>query len=180
VGTKDSWAKLVDMYGVLRNGISQVRLQQPQLDYEVVGAVSFNPTDDSQLIFNVDIDTKPTNTMAAINAIIDPQKVSADLITSPNTGTRYLLLHDIGSFANVPGSGAVAWRGSDGMDLVAHANDIIEYTGAHWAVMFDSGSASGPDYVSNLTTGTQYRWDGVNWLKSYEGEYKAGLWTLVL
>jgi hypothetical protein len=74
----------------------------------------------------------------------------------------------------------VAWRGADGQDLVARANDIIEYTGQHWSVVFDARSATEIQYASNLTTGTQYKWNRDFWVKSWEGEYKNGLWTLVL
>jgi len=181
VGTRDNWHKLVDMYGSLQNGISQVRLLQEDGYTEVIGTVSYHPTDDSLLIFNVDVDTKPTNTLQAINAIIDPTRVTVDSnITNPPTGTRYLILHAIGSYDNPPEEGASAWRGTNGQDLVANANDIIQWTGTYWTVSFDSENNSNLQYVSNLTTGTQYKWNGIQWLKSYEGEYKAGLWTLVL
>lgn len=180
VGTKDDWHKLINLYGELKNGISQVRLLQEDGYLEVIGTVSYHPTDSSQLIFNVDVDTKSSNTLPAITAIVDPKTISAATLVNPATGTRYLILADVGSYANTPGDGAVAWRGADGQDLVAHANDIIEYTGAHWAVSFDSQTDMSLQYVSNLTTGVQYKWNGIQWLKSYEGEYKAGTWTLVL
>ena len=177
VGTKDDWAALINVYGELKNGVSQVRLLQEDGITEVIGTVSYHPTDSSLLIFNVDIDTKPGNTLAAIDAIVDPTKSAP---TSPTSGTRYLILQDIGSFNNAPGNDAVAWRGTDGVALVAHANDIIQYNGSHWTVSFDSRTDQTLQYVSNLTTGVQYKWNGTQWLKSYEGEYKEGLWTLVL
>lgn len=180
VGTKDDWHKLINMYGEIQNGISQVRLLQEDGYTEVVGTVAYNPADPTQLIFNVDVDTKPSNTLPAITAIINPTTVDPASIANPTQGTRYLILEDIGSFNNLPGNDAIAWRGSDSVALVAHANDIIEYTGSHWAVLFDSESTSTLQYVSNLTTGVQYKWNGNQWVKSYEGEYKEGTWTLVL
>lgn len=180
VGTKDDWHKLINMYGEIQNGISQVRLLQEDGFTEVIGTVSYHPTDTSQLIFNVDIDTKPGNTLTAINAIINPTTVDPASIALPSAGTRYLILEDIGSFDNAPGNDAVTWRGTDGSALVAHANDIIEFNGTKWAVSFDSESTSTLQYVSNLTTGVQYKWNGTQWLKSFEGEYKEGTWTLVL
>lgn len=180
VGTKDDWHKLINMYGEIKNGISQVRLLQEDGYTEVIGTVAYNPADPTQLIFNVDIDTKPGNTLTAINAIINPTTVDPASIANPAQGTRYLILDNIGSFNNEPGNDAVAWRGSDGVALVAHANDIIEFDGSHWIVSFDSEATSTLQYVSNLTTGVQYKWNGNQWLKSYEGEYKEGTWTLVL
>ena len=91
-----------------------------------------------------------------------------------------MILDDIGSFDNAPGTGPIAWRGTDGRDLVARANDIIEYNGTHWSVVFDSQATDVVQYVSNLNTGTQYKWQFDQWVKSFEGEYKNGLWTLVL
>ena len=181
VGTRDIWRNLVNIYGELEAGISQVRLMSEDGNIEVVGTVSYHPTDDSLLIFNADIDTYPTNTLENINAIIDPRKVTVDSdILSPATGVRYLLLNKIGTFENTPGTGAVAWRGSDGLDLVANANDIIEFNGTHWTVSFDSQQSTSVEYVSNLNTGVQYKWVNNQWVKSWEGEYKNGQWTLVL
>lgn len=181
VGTRDVWRDLINVYGVLENGISQVRLLQEDGITEVIGTVSYHPTDDSILIFNVDVDTTPGNTLNPINAIIDPQKVTVNSdITNPSTGTRYLILDDIGSFDTSNGDGPIAWRGAAGRDLVAHANDIIEYNGSYWFVSFDSPTQTSLQYVSNLTTTTQYKWNGSQWVKSWEGEYKEGLWTLVI
>lgn len=180
VGTRDDWHKLINMYGELNNGVSQVRLLQEDGITEVIGTVAYNPSDPTQLIFNVDVDTKPTNTLSVINAIINPASVDPSSIAGPASGTRYLILEDIGSFDNQPGYGPPAWRGADGTDLVAHANDIIEYNGNRWVVSFDSQTDVTLQYVSNLTTGIQYKWNGTQWLKSYEGEYKEGHWTLVL
>lgn len=181
IGTKDVWRSLISVYGELQNGISQVRLLQEDGISEVIGTVSYHPTDDSLLIFNVDVDTKSTNTLVAIDAIVDPTKSSAiSLAGAAVNGTRYLILNDIGSFDNAPGDGAPIWTGTDGQQLVAHANDIIQYNGTHWSVSFDSQTDQTLQYVSNLNTGTQYKWANERWVKSYEGEYKAGLWTLVI
>ena len=181
VGTKDQWRNLINVYGSLENGISQVRLLTDDGDTEIVGTVSLHPTDESLLIFNADIDTYPTNTLSPINAIIDPRKTTVDAsILTPASGTRYLILNDIGSWDTPRGNGPIAWRGTDGQDLVAHTNDIIEYNGTHWSVVFDSQQASSVQYCSNLNTGTQYKWDLNQWVKSWEGEYKNGQWTLIL
>jgi hypothetical protein len=181
IGTKDVWRSLISIYGELQNGISQVRLLQEDGVSEVIGTVSYHPTDDTLLIFNVDIDTKPSNTLNPIDAIVDPHKQSAiSLATSAVNGTRYLILNDIGSYDNAPGNDATIWRGTDGSQLIAHANDIIQYNGTRWTVSFDSQTDNTLQYVSNLNTGTQYKWANQQWVKSYEGEYKEGLWTLVI
>jgi hypothetical protein len=113
----------------------------------------------------------------AVTAIIDPYNVTVDSnILSPATGTRYLILNPIGDVNSIP---ATAWAGTSGTNLVANANDIIEWNGSYWTVSFDSVQ-SGIQYVSNLTTTVQYRWTGQEWTKSYEGLYSSGSWSLVL
>jgi hypothetical protein len=179
IGTRDNWGALVNLYGSLTNGISQVKLLQSDGETYVVGTVAFHPTDDSILLFTVDQDTIHVNTLDPIAAVIDPQKVGpGDGLASALTGTRYLLTNDIGSGANTDGPDA--WKGTDNSDLVAHANDIIEFDGTTWNVVFDSQEITSIEYVSNLTTSLQYKWTGSRWVRSYEGEYKAGRWSLVL
>lgn len=181
VGTRDIWRNLINVYGTLENGVSQVRLMSDDDVTEIVGTVSYHPSDDSLLIFNADADTYPANTLDPIDAIVDPRKDTAfNLAQSATVGTRYLILNSIGSNDNSPGFGPEAWRGTDGTDLIASANDIIEYDGTRWNVSFDSQIPNSIQYVSNLNTGTQYKWDSNQWVKSWEGEYKNGLWTLVL
>ena len=181
IGTRDVWRNLVNVYGTLEEGISQIRLASGDGLSEVIGTVSYHPTDDSMLIFNADIDTYPANSLGAIDAIIDPRKNTAvNLAQSAVAGTRYLILNAIGSENNGAADGPSAWRGSDNADLIANANDIIEFNGTHWIVSFDSQAETVLQYVSNLTSGTQYKWNLNQWVKSFEGEYKNGLWTLVL
>jgi hypothetical protein len=181
IGTRDNWHNLVNVYGELVDGISQIRLLADDGESEIVGTVTYHPTDDSLLIFNADIDTYPANTLDAIDAIIDPRKNTAvALADGAVNGTRYLILNSIGSSANGALDGPSAWRGTDNADLIAGANDIIEYNGTHWTVVFDSANETVLQYVSNLNTGTQYKWNLNQWVKSFEGEYKNGLWTLVL
>jgi len=181
VGTPDNWRNLIDVYGSLENGISQIRLTQDDEISEIIGTVSYHPTDDTLLLFNADVDTLPANTLPAVNAIIDPTKVTVNSnITSPAVGTKYLILKAIGSEDNTATNDAVAWAGTANEPLIANANDIIEWNGTSWTVSFDSQAASSVQYVSNLNTTTQYKWDLNRWVKSWEGEYKNGLWTLVL
>ena len=35
-------------------------------------------------------------------------------------------------------------------------------------------------YQTNFYTRTQYKWNGVDWSKSFEGEYKRGQWRIAL
>lgn len=178
-GTKMRWSDLVNVYGRLTNGISEIRLTFPYVDgaHEIAGTVAYNPTDDTQLLFTPFEATLPANTLDAVTAIIDPRNVTVDSnILSPSPGTRYLILNSIG---DINTESAVAWAGEPGTNLIARANDIIEWNGSYWTVSFDSREPA-IQYVTNLTTTTQYRWTGSEWVKSYEGLYGSGQWSLVL
>jgi len=75
----------------------------------------------------------------------------------------------------------VAWG-----NLVADKNDIIEYDGGVWNVVWDASnqtpdqSTNITDFVTNATTGIQYKWTGTEWVRSYQGLYRGGDWSLVL
>lgn len=179
-GTTDSWAALIDVYGGnFKNGISQIRLTTPA-GYEIVGTAALHPTDKTKLLYTPFADTLPANTLDPVNAIIDPESVTVDAdILTPAVGTAYLILNDIGSYDNDAPS--VAWPSGSGDNFVAHANDIIKYTATGWAVVFDSqANINTTEYMTNLNTGTQYRWHENEWTKSVEGVYHEGLWSLVL
>ena len=101
----------------------------------------------------------------------------------PTLNTRLLILEDIntGTWAVDPSyDGPEAWRNRDGTDLVANANDIIEWNGDRWVVVVNSQATQELTYITNNRTGVQYVWDGTVWNKSFEGVYTAGKWRLVL
>lgn len=181
LGTKDFWHDLISVYGAINEGVSLIKLELDDQVNQVVGTISYNPDDDTTLTFTVDQNTTPANTISHINAIVDPNKQNAiNLATAAISGTRFLILNDVGDFTSTPNSGPLVWRGADGSNLVAKGNDIIEFNGTHWSVSFDSSNIDDIEYVSNLNTGTQYKWNGAQWTKSWEGEFKNGRWTLVI
>jgi hypothetical protein len=172
------WPAVIDLYGKLRPGISQIRLER-QDGTEIIGTININPNDDRLVIFDVDPDTAPQNTLAPIDAIIDP------LISGPGSGLpaaangqRYLLTQGTGGDDNI--DPALAWVGENGRPLLAQANDIIEYTSQRWRVVFPAQNQTAQQYVTNITTGIQYEWNGEFWQKSYQGVYAGGTWSIVL
>lgn len=172
------WQAVVGMYGVLRPGISYVRLEQED-GSEIIGTIAYDPTDDRFLLLDLDEDTVPANTLAPVNAVIDPLLSGPGAGLPPATlGQRYLLTNATGSDASP--IAPTAWEGL-GIPLVANANDIVEYNGTRWTVAFDSASSpNNVQYVTNLTTNIQYKWIQDTWLKSYDGLYPGGTWSIVL
>ena len=77
-------------------------------------------------------------------------------------------------------SGPTAWKNLDDSDVFIKANSIIEWNGSRWVSVFDPEEVTTNIYITNLRTGIQYKWDGVQWLKSFEGEYLPGSWRLTL
>jgi len=175
------WKSVVNLYGTLRPGISYITLEQPD-GTDVTGTVAFDPTDDRFLLFTVNDGTVPPNTLEPITAVIDPiaSGPGAGLAVAA-VGQRYLFTQATGSYNNPGLSNPDAWEGVNGQPLVAHTNDIVEYDGNRWTVVFDSNSSpANMQYVTNITTELQYRWTGSSWVKSYQGLYPGGQWTLVL
>lgn len=174
--------------GTVRPGISQIWLQNPYLETEIVGTIALNPSDDRLLIYDIDPDTLPRNTLDAVNSVINPlvkspiqvwreinnisDNIPDSSITIP-AGTRFLLVENIGDMNNTDPS--IAWG-----SVVANANDIIEYDGTQWLVSFDSQILTSTQFVTNLRSGVQYRYaDGV-WMKAYEGWYDQGDYSIVI
>ena len=197
VGPAISWLSILDLYpGQYRAGFSVIRLIQEN-GHEVVGTVALNPADETLMVVNWDQDTYPTNTLIAgygsytsvrvsspgtFDAIIDPQtKGPRGSGLSPTVGTRYLIIESIGDVSNIDGPDA--WKNNDNSDFYASENDIIEWNGNTWHIVFKASVHSDPAqpvYQTNIYTGVQYKWDGLAWIKSFEGEYRAGSWMLEL
>ena len=181
---RHSWLSLLDLYpGRFRAGLSQLRFGQTD-GSEVIAYISLDPVDDSYMVLNIDTDTVPTNTVLSgrgtVDAVINPEKFNPGTVA---TGTRYLILEDININENygAPGyDGPDAWKNLDNSDFQAHANDIIEWTGSAWSIVFNSLEVTDVVYITNTYTNTQYKWEGNSWSKTYEGVYDARLWRLIL
>ena len=194
-----TWTKLLEVLpGEYRAGLSQLQLQRKILAGEdtsisVNGTVTINTLDESQLVVAWDEDTIPTNTTlpspagrnntGSIDFIIDPGKYNPT--DAKAAGLRLLLLGDINTSSNVGAAGydgPDAWKNADNTDFVAGENDIVEWSGTAWSVVFDASTDSGTatKYITNLNTGVQYRWTGTEWILSFEGEYRKGTWRLSL
>ena len=172
-GEDIKWMVFIDTVGKLINGSSYIELELANGNL-VVGKVSYDPLSSFELLFNVDTDTIPTNTLNPVNAVINPiSKGPGSGLPSAASGQRYLLVDDIGDADNDDPSSA--WG-----SLVAKANDVIQFNGTNWVVSFDSSSNQTLQYLVNSLTNIQYKWDGESWTKSYQGVYAPGFWTLVL
>lgn len=175
VPNRPSWMSLLDMYpGKFISGLSQLRLAKPG-GGEIVARMTMSPVNDNLMVLDIDTDTIPAKTLltgpvrtndGTIDAIINPQTFNP---SGAAGGTRYLILEDIGE-------GTTAW----GLTFSAVANDILEFDGTNWVVIFSSVNITDTTYITNAYTGIQYKWDGEQWSKSFEGIYDKEKWRLIL
>jgi len=151
------------------------------MDNEIVGTISLNPNDDRLLIFDVDPDTLPQNTLDAVDSVINPyRKAPGAGLPDAVTGVRYLIVENLGSGSEAWGQLYKIISGQKVPTSQANANDIIIFDGSDWVVDFDSEVIQTIQFVTNLTTGVQYRYLGNTWIKSYEGWYAAGDFSIVI
>jgi hypothetical protein len=186
--TSLSWEAVLNAYGVIKPGISQIWLQNPYMDTDIVGTIVIDPLDERILIYNIDADTLPQNTLDPVNSVIDPLQTGPGYgLPSAINGVRYLIVEGVGA----TGSSSVSWG-----TVAAKANDIIQYnsTTGQWFVAFDALASTTTQYVTNLTTNIQYRYsndisqipntetpcDGPSWMKSVEGWYDQGDYSIVI
>lgn len=205
LGTPIDWNQIFNSYpGKYVAGSSTIYLTQTD-GTEVIGTVAIDPLDTSVLRVNWNPDTLISNTgidstgkldnMVGYNAAASNRPNSPgtfDAIINPQTydpkrptgkeltdqsiilGLRFLLVEDIGSTSNVVP--ATAWG-----SLVAKTNDIVEWDGTQWNVIFNSSQFYDTMvWQTNTYTSAQYMWNGISWNKSFEGEYNAGSWRIVL
>ena len=132
-GVAQKWSDVIDMVGEL-TATSLLKLNigndSDNLLNEVIGTVTANPLSATSLIFNLDSETLPSTTLTAVDKIIDPrQSYPGDgTLASAAVDQRYLITESIDNV------GMPNW----GID--ATANDIIQYNGSNWIVVFDSSA----------------------------------------
>ena len=184
---KDKWTGwFIAQIGVFEPGITQLKLQRSN-NLEISFTIdSIDTTDETRLILqSPDPETLPADTIITgpggdktfVDFIIDPLRFDPRTVQDSSSNPRLLILNDIGNPNNA--EGATAWKNEDNTDFVAGQNDIIEWDGFTWHVVFDASEETNETYVTNINTQTQYKWTGDYWILSYEGEYPNGTWRVV-
>ena len=170
-GSLPSWPEFLNQYGIFRPNVSVLRLMlTDDIEGPYVSGTLQAGDAPNVLIWTIDPNTLPSNTLLPVDAVIDPLRTSPlNGLPTPSDGTRYLLINDIGP--------SVAWG-----TLRAYTNDIIQYNGtmSQWQVAFSSRTTIAIQYVVNLYTNRQLRWTGKEWLMSIDSLYLPGYWRLAL
>ena len=165
------WDTVLSNYGTLHDGVSRMRLKYhgelEDLNADVIGSIS-RTEDPTTLLFDLDSDTLPNNTITSVDRVINPSTVKPGFnsFPTPTVGQRYLCL----------GSADVdsVW----GIDI--EENDIIEYNGSSWVISFDASEFEQRAYVTNTYTMQQFKFDDGDWSDTYQGIYEGGYWRLEL
>ena len=91
-------------------------------------------------------------------------------MVNPVAGDRFLIIEDIHGNNEAWGT------------FVAKANDIIEYDGTNWHIIFDAVQEQRIIIQANIYNNVrvQYTWNNVSWIKRFDGEYTAGQWRIVI
>jgi hypothetical protein len=173
------WAPVINLFGNIANNYSMMYLTDSRTDRLVTGTVAYDPNNVNNLFFKVDNATIPSNYLPSINAIIDP-RLNAPGVGLPAAANnqRYLIVNPLGN-ATV-GNGSAAWQNANTSITPALPNDIIQYVGNAWTISYRPNANSNASYVTNTFTNIQYAWDGNQWVKSWEGVYQEGLWSIVI
>ena len=180
VGNKN-WREIFEaLPGQYAADVSRIFFTSQENASTVTGTFTLSPFDEGKLIINWDTDSFPSDTVIAgrtsIDYIINPTNFNPSSIKT--SGVRLLLLEDIGS------DGAtefpVAWQNADTTGLIASANDIVEWNGSKWNIVFDASATTEITYITNLNTSVQYRFNNGEWLLSIDGDYPVGTWRVEL
>jgi len=168
-----NWANVLKPFGVVRDDVSQLRLKQTadpaDTTNDIIGNIKINTTNANLLDIILDSSTVPSNTQGVVDAVIDPQINSPGdgTLTSAAAGDRYLLTKDVAF--------GIGWNGSAGKE-----NDIIQYNGSSWDIVFDASSITTVQYITNTTTQDSLKWTGSKWVNTFEGTYNPGFWRIYL
>jgi hypothetical protein len=180
VGNKN-WREIFEaLPGQYAADVSRIFFTSQENASTVTGTFTLSPFDEGKIIINWDTDSFPSDTVIAgrtsIDYIINPTNFNPSSIKT--SGVRLLLLDDVGN-DNATES-PVAWQNADTSALIASANDIIEWDGSKWNIVFDASATEEVTYTTNLNTSVQYRFNNGEWLLSIDGDYPVGTWRVEL
>jgi hypothetical protein len=191
VPDRPTWLNILDLYpGKFTSGVSQLRLLR--LDQtEIVAFMTLNPQNESLMMLTLDSDTIPSNTIitssgfsrGTFDAVINPQTFNPETQAGQNIDLRYLLVGDV--VLNNTTQGPDAWASIGPVSgqpngIQARADDVIQWDGVKWNIIFDASQDNETTYLTNAYTGIQYKWDGIGWSKSFEGIYSNDSWRMIL
>lgn len=184
-GNTYNWQTFLQMFGNYESGRTSITVKRRFGDpHGVTGKIYFT-AESNKLRWEIDPETLPSETLPEIDAIIDPHdRYPGDGVLSPAVaGQRYLLVSDLDGQLmaskltdEIVAPNTEAW----GPDILASANDIIQYNGTQWTVSFDASESNSTQVVRNDYTDKKFRWnpDKQDWEPVIDGLYCPGTWKV--
>jgi len=175
-----AWWRLLQLYGDTKyqadygSNASQLRLKTvddiEQTNTDIVGWIDPDPIDQNKLIWTIDPQSIPYTTLSPIDAIVNPLTSGPGInLPLPAIGARYLLTEK-------PAEQSVSWGTID-----ANENDIVEFNGSNWTVVWTpSSSININQVVVNNRSNRMYRWSNGYWAPIIHEKYLPGYWRLAL
>lgn len=169
-----SWRSLIENYGPYRENITQIRLRPLVQDptdnsRDIVGTVILHSSDPTLLNFSMNYDTLPSTTLPAVNGVIDPYDVQpGNGLPLAAAGQRYIVLSEIGDSISFP------------MTTAAEPNDIVQFDGSVWNVVFDASVETSEQVVGSVTTQNRYVFQNGEWFDPVRGKFSPGWFKLVI
>jgi hypothetical protein len=124
-------------------------------------------------------------TVSSFDVYVNGAVVAA---TGSNDNDKFLITLDVPLVAGdvvqyvltLNEDGAEAWKNADASDFAADKNDIVEWDGSNWHIIWDASNNDTTTYVTNITDGQQYYWNNYYWQTAIDGYYPRGTWTITL
>ena len=160
-------------YRVARRFTSDVTYNviNTDIDYFIANS-SLADREGTETVTNFQVYVNNTLVNASGSNVDDNFVITLDTAFNPGDIVEYIL--------NLNEDGPAAWKNADNTDFVADANDIVEWDGTTWHIIWDASADNDTTYVTNVTTGQQYYWNGYYWQTSVDGYYPRGTWTITL
>ena len=173
VGPPLDWTGVLGTYGKILPGVSMIGLTYNNSNSEILGTITINPVDSTQLLFNPNVATLPSNTLSSIHSIVNPQDIAPGFgLPNANVGDSYLITENIGT--NWPYNTANS-------NATAYSNDIITFNGNSWATTFSASDNIGNiQFVYDTTANLQYQWNGNAWVRGWYGPYSCSNWRIII
>ena len=179
VGENPSWADLLELHGLDPDFTDLYIKTDNDIESDegdIIG--TFQLTDEAdKIIVTLDQDTVPGTTPAIspIARIVDPAtKAPGDQLPMPTIGERYLITSNT---SNGEEPAINVTTGPWGA-LTAYPNDIIQWDGAQWQVIFDSTEQTDVAYTINAFNLQHYKFTDGEWIFTFLGEFNPGYWRL--
>ena len=126
-----------------------------------------------------------SETVSSFDVYVNGAVVAA---TGSNDNDKFLITLDVPLVAGdvvqyvltLNEDGAEAWKNADASDFAADKNDIVEWDGSNWHIIWDASNNDTTTYVTNITDGQQYYWNNYYWQTAIDGYYPRGTWTITL